>query len=303
MNLRDLEYLTALERHGSFRAAAASCHVSQPTLSVQIRKLENELAVPLIDRASTPTTLTPVGRQIVERARIMLAEAQAIREIARSSLGHQHSLRLGVFPTLGPYLLPRVLPTLRNKLPGIEILLTEERTSTLLSMLSAGSLDAALIAEEVTDPLLHSEPLFREDFVLALPESHPSTHDTNGTHEDLGSSFTPLLDGHDLLVLSEGHCLGDQVRSWAASCGLTCRTDHSATSLETARQMVAGGGITLLPTLAVTTPFAPGEGVRVCSLGPDAPHRIVSLAWMASSPHSQMLAGIAHAFIPPKMGL
>ena len=158
MNLRDLEYLVAVADQRSFRSAAAACGVSQPTLSVQLRKLEEELGVVLIDRAASRPVLTPIGQRVVGRARAVLAEAEAIRVIARDATGAATQLRLGVFPTLGPYLLPHVLPHAGKRFPNLQLLLTEEKTQQLVTMLRSGGLDAALIAIPADDPTTTDEP-------------------------------------------------------------------------------------------------------------------------------------------------
>jgi LysR family hydrogen peroxide-inducible transcriptional activator len=173
MNLRDLEYFVALAEHRHFGRAAAACYVSQPTLSTQVKKLEAELGLQLIERSPRQVMLTAAGELVVGRARVILAEVQDIRGIARQAADPRSgSLRLGIFPTLGPYLLPHIVGPLHQRFPELELLLVEEKTDDLLERLRAGRLDVAILALPVHDETLHAEPLFREEFVLAVPAAH-----------------------------------------------------------------------------------------------------------------------------------
>src|SRR5690606_21789653 len=173
MNLRDLRYLVALAEHRHFGRAAEACCVSQPTLSTQIRKLEDELGVSLVERTPRKVLLTEVGRDVVQRAREVLNEVEQIHAIARRTIDPESgTIRLGIFPTLGPYLLPHVVPRVRDRFPRLELLLVEERTEQVLRQLREGKLDAGVLALPVHDPQLHSEFLFEEPFVLAVPEGN-----------------------------------------------------------------------------------------------------------------------------------
>ncbi|GIX36964.1 MAG: hypothetical protein KatS3mg127_0203 [Silanimonas sp.] len=173
MNLRDLRYLLALAQLRHFGRAAEACHVSQPTLSTQIRKLEEELGVTLVERAPRKVMLTEAGAEIAQRARRVMAEVEQMREIARRSHDPEAgTLRLGLFPTLGPYLLPHVVGPLRERFPRLELLLVEEKTELLLGQLREGRLDAAILALPVDDEGLEHALLFDEPFVLAVPERH-----------------------------------------------------------------------------------------------------------------------------------
>src|SRR5580765_1589614 len=163
MNLRDLRYLVALADLRHFGRAAQACHVSQPTLSMQIKKLEEEFGVTLVERAPRHVMLTPVGREIVDRAKHVIHDVEQMKELARRSRDPEAgSLRLGAFPTLGPYLLPQVLPALRKRFPKMELLLTEEKSDVLVADLRDGKLDAAFLALPLPDDRLHAEPLFEE---------------------------------------------------------------------------------------------------------------------------------------------
>ena len=299
MNLRDLEYLVAVADQRSFRSAATACGVSQPTLSVQLRKLEEQLGVVLIDRAASRPALTPTGQRVVERARAVLAEAEAIRVIAQEATGATTQLRLGVFPTLGPYLLPHVLPRAGKRFPNLRLLLTEEKTQQLVRMLRSGGLEAALIAMPIDDPHLEARPLFREEFVLATPTGHPLM---DGTGDDpLGSPPIPpdRVAEHELLVLDEGHCLGGQVQLWASEHQVRLRKDYRATSLETMRHMIAsGGGLSLLPAMTVLPPVSPAPGLALRRIASPAPSRDIALVWPRTSPRAATLEALAPALIP-----
>ena len=286
MNLRDLRYLVALAEHRHFGRAAEASFVSQPTLSTQIRKLEEELGVALFERAPRKVMLTPVGREIVERARKVLADVDQLAEIARRSQDPEAgTVRLGLFPTLGPYLLPHALPGLRERFPRLELLLVEDKTDALLERLRDGRLDAAVLALPLADEQLHAEPLFDEPFVLATPAGHPLA--------DRGPLSIDDLDDQRLLLLEEGHCLREQALDVCRLAGAGER-DFRATSLETLRQMVAAGvGSTLLPVLAVQPPVPVLPGIRLVPFKGEPPFRRVALVWRRSSAIDELLRGLA----------
>jgi len=288
MNLRDLEYLVALHEQRHFGRAAAACFVSQPTLSTQLRKLESELGVELIERSSRSAIFTAVGEAVVIRARRILADAEDIRGLARQARKpHAGTIRLGMFPTLGPYLLPHIVPELHHRFPGLEILLVEEKTAVLLDELRSGALDAAAVALPVADETLHIEPLFREDFVFAAPVGDVMA-------EGDGPLDPGALDGEDLLLLTEGHCLRDQALEVCAETGATEHAGFRATSLETLRHMVAAGvGATLLPELAVAAPVTPNPGIALRRFQDPAPHRDIALLWRRTSVFRELLPEIA----------
>ena len=298
MNLRDLRYLVALADHKHFGRAAAASFVSQPTLSTQIRKLEDELGVSLVERAPRRVMLTPIGRDIAERARRVLAEVMQMGELARRSQDPEAgTVRLGLFPTLAPYLLPHVLPGIRARFPRLELLLVEEKTDAILARLRDGRLDAGLLALPVHNEQLQVEPLFEEPFVLAVPQSHP-----------FAKCNKPLalhdLDHEHLLLLEEGHCLRDQALDVCHLAGAGERGGFRATSLETLRQMVAAGvGITLLPVLAVQPPVAASVDVAIIPFDGQPPHRQVAMFWRRSSAMGAFLTELALQFraLPPAL--
>lgn len=290
MNLRDLRYLVALADHKHFGRAATASFVSQPTLSTQIKKLEDELGVSLVERAPRRVMLTPIGRDIAERARKVIADVAQMAEIARRSQDPEAgTVRLGLFPTLAPYLLPHVLPGLRKRFPRLELLLVEEKTDQILSRLRDGRLDAGLLALPIHDDQLHVEPLFDEPFLLAVPQQHAMAKLTSLDLHD--------LDDQHLLLLEEGHCLRDQALDVCRMAGADERDGFRATSLETLRQMVASGvGITLLPMLAVQPPVPVSPDIALLPFRGDAPHRRIAMLWRRSSAMTEFLQQLAAEF-------
>lgn len=296
MNLRDLEYLVAVSEHRHFGRAAEACHVSQPTLSTQIKKLERELGVELFERNPRHVLLTGVGEAVVTHARTALREAENIRHVARrASDPESGSVRIGIFPTLGPYLLPHVVPVVHARFPDLELLLVEDKTETVLAKLHDGDLDAGLLALPVHDDQLHEEFLFEEDFVLAVPIDHPLVAVDERTTES-------LLNGERVLLLEDGHCLREQALTVCHMAGATERSGFRATSLETLRQMVAAGvGVTLLPELAVKPPVAPSDSIRLIRFADPAPNRRIAMFWRRSNPYRDFLPLLAEKFrqLPP----
>lgn len=295
MNLRDLRYLVALADALHFGKAAEHCHVSQPTLSTQIRKLEAELGVALVERAPRHVMMTAAGRDIATRARRVLAEVEQMRETARRTCDPEAgSVRLGLFPTLGPYLLPHVVPRIRARFPRLELLLVEEKTEAVLHMLRDGKLDAAVLAMPRHEDWLETEFLFEEPFLLAVPEGHPLASHRNLRLSELG-------DQH-LLLLEEGHCLRDQALEVCHLAGAGEKEGFRATSLETLRQMVAAGvGVTLLPMLAVKPPVSPSENIRLLAFKDPPPSRRMALAWRRTSAMAGFLRELAAVLrdLPP----
>jgi LysR family transcriptional regulator, hydrogen peroxide-inducible genes activator len=297
MNFRDLRYLVALADHKHFGRAATASFVSQPTLSTQIRKLEEELGVSLVERAPRRVMLTPIGREIAERARKVIAEVEQMGEIARRSQDPEAgTVRLGIFPTLAPYLLPHVLPAVRKRFPRLELLLVEEKTDQILARLRDGRLDAGVLALPVHDEQLQVEPLFDEPFVLAVPQQHALAQRASLKLRD--------LDHQHLLLLEEGHCLRDQALDVCHMAGADERDGFRATSLETLRQMVAAGvGITLLPVLAVQPPVPVSNDIQLLPFHGEAPHRRIAMVWRRSSAMAGFLQQLAGELrkLPPAL--
>lgn len=297
MNLRDLRYLVALADHRHFGRAAAACFVSQPTLSTQIRKLEDELGVALVERSPRKVMLTPAGREAAARARRIIDEVEQMKQAARREQDPASgTIRLGVFPTLGPYLLPHAVPRLRAAFPQLELLLVEEKSDILHERLRDGRLDAALLALPLHDDQLHCQPLFEEAFVLAAPRAHPLAARTRLRLSD--------LDQARLLLLEDGHCLREQALDVCQLSGAHERSEFRATSLETLRQMVAANvGLTLLPALAVQPPVAASPDIRLVPFEAPAPHRQIALVWRRSSALDGFLHRLASVFqaLPPTL--
>lgn len=287
MNLRELQYLVALADHRNFGRAADVCLVSQPTLSTQIRKLEEELGVVLVERAPRNVMLTAAGAEIVERARRALHEVEQIRVAARrQSQPGAGSVRLGVFPTLGPYLLPHVVPAIGERLPRLELRLVEDKSDALLEQLDEGRLDAAILASPIQNAQLHAELLFDEPFLLAVPRRHPLARQSLIDVAELAA--------HDLMLLEDGHCLRAQALDVCHLAGGAEAARFRATSLETLRQMVlAGSGITLLPQLAATAPMPHADGVALLRFAGEPPGRQVALFWRKSSALDGVLGMVA----------
>ena len=290
MNLRDLKYIVAVAETRHFGKAAERCFVSQPTLSGQIKKLEEELGVTIFERTQRSVEVTPVGEAILEHARQIMDQAEIIEQLA---LAHQDPLagplRVGAIPTLSPYLMPLLLLPLKKKHPQMKLVLSEELTDTLLERLRIHEIDAALLATPVEGPDLEALPLFDEPFYIAYPREHPFYAKEKITRRDLESV--------NLLLLAEGHCLAKQAMD---VCHLKERdqkgdmADLRAASLETLLQLVAAGfGCTLVPALAMRGSWTSGSGVVAQPLAlPDA-YRRVSLVFRHSYPRRQALEAFA----------
>jgi LysR family hydrogen peroxide-inducible transcriptional activator len=288
VNLRDLAYLVAVADERHFGRAAA---VSQPTLSTQIKKLERELGVELIERNHRHVMLTPAGERIVERARIILREVDVIHDLAeRARDPESGTVRVGLFPTLGPYLLPHVVPEVRERFPQLQLLLVEETTDRVLEHLRDGSLDAGVLALPVNDDQLHVEPLFAEDFLLAVPAGHRLAEGAEPIH-------VSTLGHESVLLLEEGHCLRDQALAVCQVAGVAERDGFRATSLETLRQMVAARvGVTLLPRLAVSPPVPRSDDVAVVGFREPVPRREIAMVWRKTSARRDFLPELARLF-------
>lgn len=287
VTLTQLRYLVALDEHRHFGRAAEACHVSQPTLSAQIRRLEEQLGVELVDRTRTPVAPTPVGRRVLARARRVLAEADAIPALLAEADAVAGDLRVGVIPTLAPYLLPGLLPVLRARHPDLRLVVGEWTTAQVLDALEAGRLDAGLIATDDARPGLVVERLFREPFVAYLGPGHPAAVRDRLRPEDLG--------GEGLRLLAEGHCLRDQAQQVCQVLPGTGTDRFETGSLETLRLLVdATGGATLLPALAV--PYLPEAArARVRPFEPPVPARAVRLVRPRGGVRARAVAALAAA--------
>lgn len=287
MNLRDLRYLVALADERHFGKAAERCFVSQPTLSAQVRKLEEYLGVPLVERQPRRVALTDTGQKIVRRARLVLQEADAIIELARSDRDPLAGpLKLALIPTVGPYLLPHVAGRLRKDLPRLKLMLYEYQTEPLLRRLRAGEIDVGILALPVEPDGLDSTALYDEPFTLAVPASHRLADQDRVKVDDLRNET--------LLLLEDGHCLRDQALEICGQLHVNEAQDYRATSLETLRQMVAAGhGITLLPELAAETPVGTARGLRIKPFVRPAPCRTIGAVWRRSTTRLAAIEAIA----------
>ncbi len=287
LKLKDLKYLVAIADTRHFGKAAARSFVSQPTLSAQIRKLEEYLGVQLIERQPRHALLTPAGVAVVERARRIAQASDEIIEIAQS---HRDPLagrlRIAFLPTIGPYLLPGIVPRLQKALPRLELMLYEYQTGAMLEHLHAGQIDAGVLALPVDLEGLDSRPLYDEAFVLATPANHALARKTSIRPEDLR--------GQPLLLLEEGHCLRDQALDVCSNVQVEEMQDFRATSLETLRQMVASGaGVTLLPQLASEGSYASGKSVAIRPFTRPAPTRKIGMIWRSSSARGTAIDAVA----------
>ena len=289
MNFRALQYFVKLAELKHFSNAAAACFVSQPTLSTQIQKLEDELGVTLVERAPRQIMLTPIGEDIAHRARHVLRDIEHLKDAARRSKDPQTgNIKLGIFPTLAPYLLPHVIPAICQKYPELRLQLAEEKTEDILSMLDQGRLDAGLLALPIEEHGMEMEILFEEPFVMAMPVSHPLTE----------KQFINLsdLEGEELLLLEEGHCLRQHALAVCSMAGAHERLDFHATSMETLRQMVAANaGVTLMPVLSVKPPIPSTDNIALRPFASPAPSRTIALVWRSSSPLGGFLRKLAES--------
>ena len=277
LKLKDLRYLVAVADLRHFGRAAARCFVSQPTLSAQLKKLEQSLGVQLIERTPNNVSLTTAGEEIVARARRILEASDEVVALARSQRDPLAGpLRVALLPTIGPYLLPHVAPVVRRSLPRLQLRLYEYQTAPLLEKLHAGELDVGILALPVELAGLESRELYREAFLVALPERHAlAARDTVRVAD---------LKGETLLLLEEGHCLRDQALEVCSRAGVRDAQDFRATSLETLRQMVAtGAGVTLLPQLAVRGAYRSARGVVLRPFTRPTPVRHIGAVWRKSS--------------------
>jgi len=285
MTLRDLEYVLALADTGRFSAAAQRCGVTQPTLSMQIAKLEDELGLELFERSHRGAAPTAAGRRIIEQAGVVLDEVHRLRKMAgREPVDLDGPFHLGVIPTIGPYLLPHILPVLQARHPRLELYLREEITDRLLERIRNASIDAAILSLPLDAPLLEIETVYEEDFVVALPTGHRLARRARLSPKDLADE--------NMLVLEEGHCMRDQT---LGHCGPPQPGGrYQASSIESLRQMVAAGiGCTLLPALATLGAFGASAPVVVKPFASPVPRREIVLAWRRSLPQRDAVRELA----------
>ena len=285
MTLTELKYIVTVAQERHFGRAAEKCHVSQPTLSVAIKKLESELGVTIFERSKSSVTVTPLGEKIVSQAQRVLEESRTIRDIATAGQNQLSTpLKLGAIFTIGPYLFPHLVPQLHSQAPTMPLYLEENYTGVLRKQLRDGELDAIIIALPFNEPDVVTRPLYDENFVVVLPKEHKWSGQTSIAAEQLVDE--------DLLMLGEGHCFRDQVFE---HCPALHRKQHSrlgsvleGSSLETLKHMVATGlGITVLPESAIGNMDESLLCIR--PFDAPAPFRTVALAWRASFPRGQAI--------------
>ncbi|AHC16711.1 LysR substrate-binding domain-containing protein [Salinispira pacifica] len=285
MNIRDIEYFQAVAQLGQFRAAALRCNVSQPTLSGQIKKLEEELGHPLFERHTRSVLLTDFGSEALQVAEKILRGVQELEQKANAARDpYSGTLRVGIFPTLGPWLFPRIARKISETYPDLEIYLLEEQSAELQAKLANGELDCAFLALPQEEAQNCVVPIFRESFVVAVPSRHPW-----GQREEIAVKD---LDGQEMLLLSDGHCFRDQALDLCLRYGAREREKYRATGIETLRQMVRmGTGITLIPQLAV--PSKPEEGISYIPVADADFGRDIALLYRRTHPRLNLLNELA----------
>lgn len=290
MNLRDLRYLVAVADEKHFGRASEKCHVSQPTLSAQIRKLEDYLGVPIFERTTKSVTVTPVGEAIIGRARKALAEADAIFDIAEGNKnGLAGPFSLGAIPTICPYLIPEVLPELSRAYPDLHLIVSEDITDNLLAKLLSNEVDAIVLATDPKTNDVEEIGLFEETFMAVLPSGHELAQQHDLSQADLLSA--------DMLLLTEGHCFRDQALDVCARDAHEDddASDVRATSLETLLHLVAAGhGATLIPHLAMRSPWTEDERLAFRPVSSDNAKRKLRLVMRKSFPRRQAAEAVAN---------
>lgn len=283
LTLKQMRYFDALARQGHFGRAADACAISQPALSMQIRDMENKLGSPLMERGTRGVTLTAFGADVLERTRAVLRIVDEVEDMARAVRNRLAGrIRIGVIPTIAPYLLPRIVGDLSARYPDIDLQLRETLTSRLLEELADGSLDTAILALPVSEPMFEEMPLFSEDFVLVRPSADAGTPVPSPER----------LREMRLLLLEEGHCFRDQALSFCNMAASAPREMMDGSSLSTLVQMVGAGlGVTLIPEMAVGIETRVAD-VSVARFDAPGPSRSVGMIWRRSSPLSEQLRQI-----------
>lgn len=276
LTLRQLRYLDALARHGHFGRAAEECAVSQPALSMQIRELERELGVDLLERRQGASVLTEIGAEVARRTGHILSATRDLADCVRQSGSLlRATLRLGVIPTLAPYVLPRVLPELQQRYPDAQLDLLETQTKTLIFELAHGALDLVLLALPIDRSDFETQHLFWDRFLLAVPADDPLPERSRVTARDVNA--------RRLVLLQEGHCLRDQALAYCSRRG-DLNNGFGATSLATVLQMVASGyGVTFVPEVAIDVEVR-DERIKLLRFAEPQPQRSIGLAWRSTSP-------------------
>jgi len=287
MNLRDLEYLVAVDEERHFHRAAERCFVSQPTLSGQIKKLEERLGVQLIERSTRQVVMTDVGKAVAEQARQVLAAARSVEDIAQSYHDPMAGeLQLGLIPTLAPYLLPQIMPALKKQFPKLKLWLHEQQTAVLLERLRNAELDLLILALPVEANEFVELDLFREPFWLALPKSDPLAKRKTASLADINE--------RELMLLEEGHCLREHALDVCLTAGASEYAAFHATSLETLRHMVGEGmGITFMPQLALPKRLTKSDSVAYLPFPEPPPSRRIGMLYRKGSYREETFRALA----------
>jgi LysR family hydrogen peroxide-inducible transcriptional activator len=297
MTLTELKYIVAVAREKHFGHAAEACFVAQPTLSVAIKKLEDELGVTIFERGGTEVSVTPLGAQIVAQAERVLEQTAAIKEIAKQNKDPLAGpLRLGVIYTIAPYLLPPLVKSMIERVPQMPLVLQENFTTRLIELLRQGELDAAIMALPFADQGLMVQPLYDEPFVVALPRNHPWANRSSIDAQELKTET--------MLLLGSGHCFRDQVlevcpeMSRFSTSGDGIARTFEGSSLETIRHMVASGiGITVLPRASVPDMNAKDGMLRYLPFSEPQPTRRVVIAWRKSFTRGAAIEAVREAIL------
>ena len=286
-SFKQLKYLCAVAEHRHFSKAAESCHVTQSTLSAGIQELESQLGVTIFERNKKNVLITPVGEQVLKQARLLLGNAEDLVAIAQASQETlSGDLRLGVIPTIGPFLLPKMLADLRQEYPDLKLFLKEGLSADLFARLQQGELDVVLLALPYPLPEMHVEGLFSDQFELLLPSGHP-------LHR-AASVQQKQLQGEKLLLLEEGHCLRDHALEACKLESAQLDLVYQGTSLHTLVEMVANGlGVTLLPDIAVKADILGKSGLEIKRFKDDKVAREIGLAWRDTDPREQDYLALA----------
>ncbi len=290
LTLRQMRYFDALATARHFGKAAELAHVSQPALSAQIMEMEDHLGVKLVERSRAGVFLTPTGEDVLVKVRAILAEVDRLEESARARSGTlEGRIRLGVIPTLAPYLVPKLIPHLRKRYPAIEIELKESLTDRLVADLGDGRLDAIVAALPIDGDTVLTRPLFSDRFFMAVADNDRSVLISPLTEDQVDIS--------QLLLLEEGHCLRDQALAVCNTAGKRQLTSFGATSMATLLQMVASGmGMTLIPEIAVPTETA-RNAIRIVPFAAPEPSREIGLIWRRSNPRRRDMEALAEAIV------
>jgi LysR family hydrogen peroxide-inducible transcriptional activator len=287
MNLRTLKYLIALAEHQHFGRAAKASYVSQPTLSMQVKKLEEELGVQLLERTNKSVLLTSIGKKLADQARTIVQLTDELKKTARLEKNpYEGELRIGLIPTVAPYLLPHIIPMLNKKFPKLTLLLQEEKTEALLTLLKHGQIDVAIAAIDALKTDFVEMPLYEESFLLAVSPQHKLASQKTVQLKD--------LENESLLLLTEGHCLRTQALDVCRHIKTAQQKNFQATSLETLRYMVASNvGVTLMPKLAAQK----NDGIIYFPFAKKMPSRTIGMWWRKACAQENLLREMAECVV------